>query len=41
MPLSNDEFAGATYSPNGRTLFCNIQDPGYTFAIWGPWGSWH
>jgi len=31
------EFAGATYSPDGQTLFVNIQNPGLTFAIWGPW----
>jgi secreted PhoX family phosphatase len=31
------EFAGATFSPDGRTLFVNVQDPGITFAIWGPW----
>ena len=31
----NDEFAGATISPDGRTLFVNIQsDFGRTFAIW-------
>lgn len=36
---SNDEFAGATFSPDGRTLFVNIQaSRGMTFAIWGPWG---
>lgn len=35
---SGSEFAGATFSPDGRTLFVNIQDrPGATFAIWGPW----
>jgi secreted PhoX family phosphatase len=35
---SGDEFAGATFSPNGRTLFVNIQAAaGMTFAIWGPW----
>ena len=35
---SNDEFAGTTFSPNGRTLFVNIQaSAGMTFAIWGPW----
>jgi secreted PhoX family phosphatase len=31
------EFAGATFSPDGRTLFVNVQTPGMTFAIWGPW----
>jgi uncharacterized protein len=31
------EFAGATYSPDGRWLFLNIQSPGITFAITGPW----
>jgi uncharacterized protein len=32
------EFAGACYSPDGRWLFANIQTPGVTFAITGPWG---
>jgi uncharacterized protein len=31
------EFCGATFSPNGRWLFVNIQSPGITFAITGPW----
>jgi len=31
------EFAGATFSPRGRVLFVNIQTPGITFAIQGPW----
>jgi uncharacterized protein len=31
------EFAGATFSPDGSTLFVNIQDPGSTLAIRGPW----
>jgi secreted PhoX family phosphatase len=39
--FSNDyrgsEFAGATYSPDGRWLFVNVQSPGITFAITGPW----
>ena len=35
--FENKEFAGATFSPDGRTLFVNIQTPGITFAIWGPW----
>ena len=35
----NDEFAGSTFSRDGRTLFVNIQaSKGLTFAIWGPWG---
>ena len=37
---SNDEFAGACFSPDGHTLFVNIQaSRGITFAIWGPWSS--
>lgn len=31
------EFAGATFSPDGNTLFVNIQGPGLTLAIEGPW----
>ena len=43
--LMNDrEFAGATFSPDGQTLFLNIQgnlgsEPSHTFAIWGPWSK--
>ncbi|MFT4565839.1 MAG: secreted PhoX family phosphatase [Saprospiraceae bacterium] len=33
------EFAGATFSPDGKTLFVNIQGPGLTLAIDGPWGN--
>jgi uncharacterized protein len=34
----NDEFAGSTFSPNGDTLFVNIQaSRGMSFAIWGLW----
>lgn len=33
------EFAGACYSPDGKWFFVNIQSPGITFAITGPWGS--
>lgn len=33
------EFAGACWEPSGRVLFCNVQRPGITFAISGPWGS--
>lgn len=45
--IFNDrEFAGACFSPDGSTLFVNVQgdtavrgpgDLGRTFAIWGPW----
>ncbi len=39
-PSTDDEFAGATFSPDGRTLFVNIQGaPALTFAITGPWTS--
>lgn len=31
------EFAGACFSPSGKTLFVNNQGAGITFAIWGPW----
>ncbi len=31
------EWAGATFSPDGNWLFVNIQKPGVTFAITGPW----
>ncbi|MEO1061801.1 MAG: alkaline phosphatase PhoX [Actinomycetota bacterium] len=31
------EFAGACFDPSGQYLFCNIQTPGITFAITGPW----
>jgi uncharacterized protein len=37
--LSNDEFAGACFDADGKTLYANIQDPGLTLAIWGPWRS--
>ncbi len=34
------EFAGATWSPDNATLFVNIQATrSYTIAIWGPWAS--
>ena len=44
--LNSNEFAGACFSPDGKTLFVNIQGDvrsgqsgilGRTFAIWGPW----
>lgn len=33
------EWAGATFSPDGKWLFANIQTPGITLAITGPWES--
>jgi secreted PhoX family phosphatase len=32
-----NEFAGCCFDPTGRYLFVNIQTPGITFAIAGPW----
>lgn len=37
--LNTSELAGAVFSPDGSTLFVNIQSPGITFAITGPWKS--
>ncbi|MCX3060671.1 alkaline phosphatase PhoX [Streptomyces beihaiensis] len=31
------EFTGVTFSPDGDTLFANIQTPGIMLAITGPW----
>jgi uncharacterized protein len=33
--LNDSEFAGPTFSPDGKTFFVNYQNPGLTFAIWG------
>ncbi|MCH2133021.1 MAG: PhoX family protein [Phycisphaerales bacterium] len=35
--MNRSEFAGATFSPDASTLFVNIQNPGLTLAIRGPW----
>jgi secreted PhoX family phosphatase len=37
--FTGSEWAGACYSPDGRWLFANLQSPGVTFAITGPWMS--
>ncbi len=43
---NGSEFAGACFSPDGHTLFVNVQGSrrraphmvrGYTMAVWGPW----
>lgn len=33
------EFAGSTFSPDGATLFVNLQSAGVTLAIWGNWSG--
>ena len=35
--LNNSEFAGVCFAPDGKTMFVNIQRPGITLAVWGPW----
>jgi uncharacterized protein len=37
--IGHSEFAGPRFSPDGRFLFVNIQVPGITCAITGPWAS--
>ena len=37
--LDESEFAGSTFSPDGSTLFVNLQKPGISLAITGPWRS--
>jgi hypothetical protein len=34
------EFTGPTFTEDGRTLFVNIQTPGITLAITGPWSTY-
>ena len=34
-----EEWCGATFSADGRWLFANVQTPGITFAITGPWAD--
>jgi len=35
--FTKSEFAGSTFSRDGKTLFVNLQSVGATFAIWGDW----
>lgn len=37
--LNSSELAGVCFSPDGQTLFVNIQNPGLTLAITGDWAS--
>ncbi|MDQ3733767.1 MAG: PhoX family protein [Actinomycetota bacterium] len=38
--IGGDEFAGSTFSPDGRTLFVNIQSStGLSIAIFGDWAA--
>ncbi|WP_078553127.1 alkaline phosphatase PhoX [Bacillus alkalicellulosilyticus] len=34
--FNSSEFAGVCFSPDGKTMYVNIQSPGFTIAIWGP-----
>jgi secreted PhoX family phosphatase len=34
------EFTGPTFTPDGKILFVNIQNPGITLAITGPWSKY-
>ena len=35
--FETSEFAGSTFSKDGKTLFVNLQVVGATYAIWGDW----
>ena len=35
--FNTSEFAGAAFSPDGTELYVNIQNPGITLAVRGPW----
>jgi secreted PhoX family phosphatase len=37
--ISASEFTGVNFSPDGDTLFANIQDQGLCFAITGPFNK--
>ncbi|MGH2790426.1 MAG: alkaline phosphatase PhoX [Actinomycetota bacterium] len=38
--LNESELSGPCFSPDGRTFFVNIYDPGITVAVWGPFERW-
>lgn len=33
------ELAGVCFAPDGRTMYVNIYNPGYTLAVRGPWAA--
>ena len=33
----NAEWAGVCFSPDGRWMFANVYNPGFSVAITGPW----
>ena len=37
--FNTSEFAGAVFSPDGSDMYVNIQNPGITLAVRGPWPS--
>ncbi len=37
--MSDSELAGSVFSPDGSTLFVNVQSDGLTLAITGPWAE--
>ncbi len=34
------EMTGPCFSPDGKILFLNVQEPGHTFAVTGPWSRY-
>jgi len=38
--LNDSEFCGPVFSADGQVLFVNMQDPGLTLAITGPWKTY-
>ncbi|WP_078429632.1 alkaline phosphatase PhoX [Alkalihalobacterium alkalinitrilicum] len=34
--FNKSEFAGVCFAPDGKTMFVNMQSPGFTIAVWGP-----
>jgi secreted PhoX family phosphatase len=40
-PYTSSELAGVCFSPDGNTMFVNIQYPGKTLAITGDWSRFY